>query len=727
MDEKDQDKNEEFNANEHENEKEKRSNYEPDSDFEKDSDESDLNKEEKERIDSDEEEIKNEKEPIKKSDSLNNDHYRQLAFYGLIDADDSLNIIKVLQTDLNTTFSNKETKINELFKLKIKRIEEKISIIEEKLKSQKDSLEKFKKGKEELENEKKSILNQLSNLKKELYKEYEKLADGKKDLFEKRLGARLEEINSEISKLLNNYQLLSEKKAEINKKVVNENRESIAKKINRFESKRKQIEDFSLLIYNKLKDLYNAGFSESFFSFISVVGYISLISAGWFFSIYIVEKDLQSEDYLTFILVRIFTFGSQIFSEGNMFINFLILLSGLISILLIITMLIWITDLIIQSKNKVYFNLVTYITAEESDNESLYWSPLFNNSYLIPWINRLPIIFIIGLIFILLSLFGTNPPDINKLMMSLSAQFIGAALTLSITGLMIFYITKVIEPRFGKENKDESVIKFLTKNWELSFSIISFIAVILLLIFINIENSTIALIIYFIITITTSFTLGYALKYRGLINVAEKIEKSLKNLSIAIEDHLRQTTLDSKSIETKSFKDKFEKCLEDFWRMIFIRNRLVEELLVDRAKKPNKLLKWIDVFFNQKDSPSLEIRELSVIEEIYFPVNKKIIEDLKDDWKRNFSLYENKIKEIKRIKYGESNFEKIKLREIKLLEDKINNLKKVIISINENLNNELDKNNLNKEKCKSDLNDGIDLGLWYRKIKNISVSSGFTV
>ena len=655
---------------------------------------------------------------FEKFEPISDKHYKHMGFYCAIEhVENPFENLNALIQDLKSFAEERVSHLKSFFKNNDDRIKSKLGHAEKKLTSDKEILDKYKSEIEDLKKERESILTELDSLKKNIHEEFKKLANAKKDLIENRLKNRLNEINEELNKLLKNYQLLSEKKSDTNKKIFNDNKDSLIKKVQRFEALKKQIEEAYRLIRKKLSDLNDAGFTEGIFTFLNYVGYISLAAAGWFFSIFVADKNIQSQDYVSFIFSRIFAFGSEIFSEGSKFFNVLIMLGGLLGILFLITLIIWGTDWLIRKRRGNMFEIEQLFVEVDEDSGLFHFAPLYSNTLLISWLNALPPIFIIGLIFILLSLFGTNPPHIENLMTSLSGQFIGAAIALAVTGIMIFYITKVIEPRLlNKDKNDNSIKSILINNWELVFSISLFIIMITLILIIrDINNSTIALLGFFIITLFTAFTLGYGLKYRGLVNVGNRLEMKIRNLSYAIEDNSRPKSLDTKSIESKIFRKKFENCQDDFFRMIIIRNQLVEELLSDRIRKPNVLFSRLKNYLDKKGKPNLEVRELSSIEEKYFPEYKQIIDDLKAEWNRMIKKYDEVQKEIKQIKTGESDFENKILKQIRVLENKIDNFKKALSHYEKVYNNKVETIKLWREKCETDLKDGFDLGLWYRK------------
>lgn len=676
-----------------------------------------------------------------KSDSNSEKHYNQSGFYCAIGAKQNphSNFREQLKKIQGIGLS-KIKQEDKLFRETERRFENKISQTEKKLKTENENLQRHHNDVVRLREERDKIVSELDELAKQIHDAYKKLAEAKKNLIDGRLKERLDEINAEISQLINNYQLLSKKKSEINKQIYNENKNALDKKVNRFEALKKTIEENYRIIRKKIEIVNAANLTETVFTFLIYVGLISVNAAGWFFSIFVSETKLGNDNFLTFLLRKIFTFGSIFCSGEDKVFSFFLLLIGLFGILALITFLTWMSERLIKKRGDTS-GFSSEFLLDFSDNfEKNYFVRIYSKSLYTFWLQIVPYIFAGGLLLIIFSSFGTNEQEITKLMTSLSGQLIGVTITLLISGMILFYINRVIEPRFlkyaGKKYPEERETakeknnempettieqkisnKLLFKNnWELVFTIMLFLSTIaILIIFDDLSKRTMALSAFLVIALFTGFTLGYGLKYKGIFLTARHLEGQLTNLSYAIENNSRPKSLDLKSIENQIFKRQFEELNKQFFKLIAIRNHLVFELLSDNIKKPGLLTSKLKQLFIKDKKLLFENRSLSNIEKIYLPEHTQIIHDFNTEWSRKEIELDEIKKKIILIEERKSELEDKILNEIKTLEIRIDNYKIALAQHNKLFYKKIADIHFITEKNERNLQNGFDLGLWYRE------------
>lgn len=643
-------------------------------------------------------------------------HYNRLGFYCVIqNGENSKAKFDEYLAQLHQSLDKRIKQVNDLSKQNIERIKSKASYTKKKLDKEKSNLENYRAELNELKEKRESKLVELDQLRKRIHDAFKKLADEKRKLIDGRLKERLDEIKDEIKKLIDNHLLLAEKKHEINKKNFDENEHVFKKKVERFQNWKNQLDDSYKLICDKADKLTRTGLSENIVTFLTYVGYFSLIVAGWFFSIFIAERNLSSEDYLSFTLMRIFTFGSDLFASGNKFLVFTYLIFGLLGLLVLVAAVIWLSQWLIDRRNGGGINNEVIVGFNENGDEIAYLVGLNPKSMLTSWLQILPPVFIVGLVFILLSMFGADEKNIGNLLISLSGQFIGAVIALVVSGIAMLYISKIIEPRIMnplKEKKTNNNLFIL--NWELFLIIIFFVAqYIIILTFKGISNVSIAVSQFFIVTLFTAFTLGYGFKYRGLFLAKQRMENDLRNLSLAIESNSRPHLFDLKSIEGKSFRKQIDRCQSQFFDMIAMRNHLAKELFFDKIPRPVLITKKIRDLLTRDKDLTLDARELTSIEEKHFPELKKIIDDYKADWGRKKKELEEIDKEIKLRYSRKTELDEHYSKRIQSLEASLYNYQKEVIRQQELAYKEEYSTRKEYEKNETQLKDGYNLGEWY--------------
>jgi len=121
-------------------------------------------------------------------------------------------------------------------------------------------------------------------------------------------------------------------------------------------------------------------------------------------------------------------------------------------------------------------------------------------------------------------------------------------------------------------------------------------------------------------------------------------------------------------------------------------------------------------FFKKDDTIKLEIRDLSTIEEKYFPEQVEIIKDLRDEFQQKKLKLDVIEQEIKAFQNHDTKLEKDISKEIKTLHNKIDNYSKALINFEELYKKKIEGVRLMLAENENDLKDGFDLGLWYHNM-----------
>lgn len=713
-------------------------------------------------------------------------HYNKLGFYcALEEVDEPNGKFEALVHELKKQNASQIEQVTEIYERRIQHIDYKINLRETSLGEEKDNLKKHREQTDALLQEREKLQNELVDLKKAIHAAFHELAEKKRDLVNGKLNERLEEIDKELKTIIEKHKLLAEEKYGINKRIFEDNKDSLKLKVERFTELREEAKQSYDIIKKKIRDLSRSGFSYNAVLFLSRAGVLGLIAAGWFYSVFILSTNIQSEDYFSFFLRRIITFGDVQFSNHNPFMIFGIFLVGLIVLLALISGAIWLTQYFIQGRKRDRTQSEIALHFHEG-NKFAYQTQISSSSVFNMWMQIVPYFLIIGVIFILITLFGSvrngDSSDLANLLQSLSGQFVGAVIALIATGAMILYIGMIIEPRMQNQADVLKSRSNLLKNWELIASMILFFSLMIFILIpgnnftrlqqespallsqsstpidtsatatpsqtfpampdsqqINVFNrnsyqmastpidSTIAIASFVVIVMFTALSLGYGIKYRGLYQQARNMEHQIKMLSYAIEDNSRPVSLNAKTLMSGTFEEKYDGCLDDFFGMVKEKNRLAAELLNDKVEVPAKRRIHFWRFRKNKDLSVVEERNMTTIEEKYFPESKQIIDDLKSEWQSKNAELEKTKKKIEEIETRQSELENTILQKIQSLESSLINFRRGKILVQEKWHKTQKVLQLNYEKNLYALHDGYNLGLLFKGNNNPDKGKGHSI
>lgn len=587
-----------------------------------------------------------------------------------------------LANAVSNHLQQKEDKINRwksIYSLRKQESEDKIKFFGEEITVLKEKKQQFLDDRKETEESYVEVKEKAEQLRKELIELYKKFGSSKKDL----VKGRIDEMFNELDDLVIRYDTLSQRKYEINKKTFADNKEALNIKVNFF----KKFEKIYERTYEKLNDkiylLTNTGIGDYSSRVLIGVGLTAALVTGWFFSIYTMESNLNSDSVLFFILRGIFDFSSSVIAIfPNEVLGALMLFLGLLTILGLISGIIVLSQRIINREegNKKVFDSKLNIDLN-SDNNLLFSTNLESRSMVTIWFSILPyLIFIVALYIILAVGQAINDGDqLSKLDNSLSGHFAGTTIALVIGALAYLYLGKIIEPRISRRSEDGEV-KLFWLNVELGVVLIFFIVTIIALIVFSekpIETGggkgLFTLVQFGVLTFITAFALGYGWYYRAVLSEQFYLERKLKNLSDAIKQNIRPFPLFLTQAEQSKFNSQYLRLMEQIMQLMQLRNRITFDSMntekelnkpepVETVKPKRQRRGWfrnlINIVVKEKEKEKKEeeekLPELNDSEEKLFPDIAYEIEQTRIAYfeqKKIRDHLQHKLEQIKEEKY----------------------------------------------------------------------------
>lgn len=698
-------------------------------------------------------------------------HYNKLGFYCAFEPVDNPNEkFNELVSNLQQQTEAQIKQISEVYEQTIYHIDYKINLRESNLGEEKESLRKHREQIGTLKAEREKLQKELADFKKALHVAYQELANQKKDLMDKKPNERLKEIDDELKTIIEKHKLFAEEKYQISKRTFADSEPVLKQKIERFTALRAEKEAAYVSIKKKIEELSRSGLTFTAIKFLSSAGLMGVVAAGWFYSVFILATNIQSENYFSFFLNRIIKFGDSKFSAGqNLLVTGGIFLGVLLFLLALTCFIFWTVQILVRKRESDINKSELMINIKESE-KFIYQTQISSSSIFNLWMQIVPYIFILGTIFILISLFGSkieNSSDLDKLLKSLSGQFIGVVIALTATGVIILYISMIIEPRMVNQLGAQKKGSPLLKHCELTLSIIMFFILMIYMLMPgnnftkreqnpavleqqivetdsripNIDSSNItstiqdsvksnksgkerieltptdskiAIVSFIVIILFTALTLGYGTKYHGLFKQARRLELQIKGLSIAIEEHSKSPVFEADTIMNEKFKEEFSDRINDFMEMIKQKNRLALDLLNDNIETQSEKQKNIFGLPRKKEDSVSELYKMTPIEEKLFPGIKQTVDDLNYEWKSKEAEFEKVTLKIEQIENRQSELEHTILQRIHGLESALIKYRKQKIMHRKDWHQSQNALRYNFEKKLAALKDGYDLGLTFK-------------
>ncbi len=617
----------------------------------------------------------------------------------------------------------------DVYEKNISNIDFHINKSREKIEECKKDLNEHQGEVEALKKEQHEVLGEIKEIKKEMYLLYEDAAKEKDKILKERVNGRLLEFKNEMSSLIDAYRELDEKRYKTSQAFYEKNKIANEKKIKRFTALKEEVEELSGKVNEKIKVLNESGITEHFTGFLIVVGMASVFAAGWFFSVFTASREMISEDILSFLMKRILSFGMVSFKQGDTAFEVLLALIGVwLGILVLVGVVAWFSHEIIKRHDG--YNYRANFRININEDGGLATADIRSRSPFMLWIGLLPFIFVAGIGFILISMFDSNDGDLDVLFKSLSGQMIGTLIAFVATGVVMLYITFVIDERLNKfQYKEGRRFSALMNNWELSFIVVVFVLGVITLIVYSFISGDIKSFVYvdplislasfLFMVLFIGFTLGYGIRYRGIYKEKERLDERLKNISLAIEQSSRPKMLDLHTVDSPDFRKKYHKCCSDVLDLPAVQNRMIKQSLSDSEnRKLHGFFKWPYKTNFEKHSTDKEYSDSAFYDlffENFLPHYKIKIDDIHEMLDQKNKDLNQINKDIRDIKNHDSLLWQKIISDIEKNESRIREYMRNKVRVKEEYERYKQAAFLTLQKNISELKEGFDLGVWYMK------------
>lgn len=601
-----------------------------------------------------------------------------------------------------------------------------------------------------LESEKRHFELQIKGIKTEIRSIADQIGRERTDHIVK----RIQELRDELREMVTTYEEVSQQKNKINAREFELNKAVYAERAARYEELFLQAKQRLKLVQKKLSQI--PGLTDQSHQFLFWAGIGTAGAAGWLFSVYVVEKSTFSTNFLSFFFTRLFSITDGFNSMSGPVLG-LALLACLGGILIITTGLAWLGQIFLlknlglEGKEKkpkekkgnerakatiqTSEGLESEVAITLGDTEKNYYrTKIRAGTFFTLWVQALPIVFLIGVLFILLCISGTKGAKVNELMSALAGQCIGTSIAFGVAGLFYIYLRLIIVPRqeMERSDKDESSSHFLADNWEIGVVIASFIFSMVSMV-IWPDQSFVAILGFVGISLMTGLMIAYAVYYRGLKGSDRALKHEIVHLSFVIDNCKRPRPLYILGAEGELFKRNYLLLMQQLYQLSYIRNMQAAEVLSGKemtsqirlsGRLPNReyqafrLIKNLKRIFSRRAKEIQQangvIPEWTTPELTYFQNHNQVRKNLEFDLKEvkeKLSQVKEKLEKIRSEKTESQRHLHHKVAALrqqrKSLTEARERLDRMRIAAIQRLEREKDRRIIA-------LRDGFDLGLWHR-------------
>ncbi|MEL6849769.1 MAG: hypothetical protein AAFP92_14710, partial [Bacteroidota bacterium] len=421
------------------------------------------------------------------------------------------------------------------------------------------------------------------------------------------------------------------------------------------------------------------GIHHGVFSFLLYVGLAMAGVCGWFFSTYVVSKDIGNADFISFILAQTASFGNQLFQSSTntlqLVVNFFLVL---LAVLALIGLVAFICHKLVervegkgrrpQNWQKSRLNLAI------GEGENMYQTQIGANSFFSFWLQAIPFLLILGIVFIIVSAAGIKDGEVSTIMDALSGQVIGTSIALGVSACMFVYLIFIIEPRIEKLRQKMAAnekASFFLRHWELSLAVLVFLLS-LLAFSLNLvaDKDVIVIICFSSMVLLTGFGIAYALRFKGLVETERRLMMDSRNVAEALSFHSSPRPVNMHLDEEKRFRKHYQFLNDQLHELMANQSEKALAVLNDRParritlqrKKPaqapqqRNFFSFIRVFF-PKNQPEAEApeqinigEEISKVDMDYFPEWTFVIKDLGKDYLEKKQELKKKLDYIEALK-----------------------------------------------------------------------------
>lgn len=648
--------------------------------------------------------------------------YERLGFFQVVNNPDDPKLASEQLLDAHREECKEEKgRLTTVHENELDRFEQQIKSFEELIKEEKEKLSAYVEIQLDQEEKKEKLSQELQKLEEQLLTLEKALGKRKAS----QINDRILKVKEELHSLVDTLDEIATKKHKINKDTYERNKNVLKNEAILLGKLSKNYEDALNNLKMAISNLQKKGVSPPIAQFLIYCGSAATGAAGWLFSIFSVKREFDEEDWIFFTLESLYFFGEQLRVDMGLpswlwvvvfLLSFMVLLTFIVGIAWCCKKLLekW----VLPTKDRQKIKIHGRSEHVEFDKE------VTSSSFLGLWLNILPYVFIVGVIFIVVQV-GTDIDKLRSLDISLSGQFIGSILALMFGGLGFTYVSKVIAPRYDDENKNgetpkqQKLFKNLVKSFEIVLLLLVFLVTFGLMYYYQ-EAGTGALIGFVGSSLVGGFLLGTGLQYKGLLGNKYYLEWKLEGLLYRMRYREGPEFSYLTSMENEHFRKKFLALENELMELLIAKTRELHpgygRHVNNQTKKAKNTLAPLYRFLGIEKSKADVLEELpSPIDMALFPEETTEITHVKEQRTQVKQELQELTEQMESLKEENTEYQK-KIKELittvmEQLDDCRRKISEQIIWYGEKLRELQNRTKQNEIS----LNNGFDLGNWHLK------------
>jgi len=364
-----------------------------------------------------------------------------------------------------------DAQLDEAAQREIGRIDSEIKDIQSLLQSEREERKELLQRKKNLEEKKKEAENHLDTESDSLDQVYVDLSTKRRELLHGAHDKDLAPISAQVETIRKLQNDVLEHRERIHDKLKTSGEKCHENLLKASRGFKTRLEDELSLIRRYVLNLRSIGLTRTVAFTLLQLGWVAVIAAGWFFSVFAVSMSMARDDWASFFVTRAAAFGEHLGSMTGGGVGLLLASMGVwILIIVAISLLFWLVDYIrdrLDRREQAGRQVVTQSRSKEGDvTTQIITETESSPQGLRAWLDVMPYVLIGGIIFILLSagVSGGSPADgtietvetqVRDVTTSLFGQIVGALIALVFAGLMILYRSLVVTGKMDQADAFE--------------------------------------------------------------------------------------------------------------------------------------------------------------------------------------------------------------------------------------------------------------------------------
>lgn len=397
---------------------------------------------------------------------------------------------------------------------------------------------------------------------------------------------RIEQLKLELAKLAECYDQIADAKSKTNLASYQQQKPKLDARLTRLKKAIGQAETELTDLEERLKGI--EGVSVLGANWLFHLTASSIFVVGWLFSIYAGNRQIDSDDWLSYIMTSIqnaYLAASQKLDFWGPVVIFWGLLLALTSIAAGVR---FIANRLDKKKIKVQDDNSAGAVDLNIDiggaMKTTFSSEYSKGDFFSLWMKLFPAALILGTLFFII--IGLNSSDQKQFSASLSGQMAGVALALIATGLMYIYIFFVIE----KRRKTTAPLSFWKANIELISSMIGLVLFVPMS-FLYGQSDIVAIVAFGFVLIFFGLVMGYAIYFRSIRTRQWELQEQISVLNYRAEHTMVPTPLYALKSDGHEFRNHMALVQDQIYQLIEYRNHQALEATIGANISPKKIIR----------------------------------------------------------------------------------------------------------------------------------------